>query len=64
MNKKSFAETYYQAFVRALAAVILTAVTLLLVFAFLNDWLPYQKDGNAFDTIYAIGEGEDTSLSE
>ncbi len=59
MNKKSFAERYYQAFVRIFAAVMLSAVTLLLIYAFVMDLLPYVKDGNAFDTIYAIESEEE-----
>ena len=58
MNKKSFAERHYQTFVRIFAAVMLSAAMLLLIYAFVMEWLPYVKDGNAFDTIYAIESGE------
>ena len=59
MRRKSFVEKYYQPFVRVFAALMLSAAALLLVYAFSNDWLPYQKDGDAFDTIYAIAESTD-----
>ena len=52
--KNLLAKKYYNILVRALAALMLSAVTLLLVYAFGSGWLPYSADGDAFDTIYAI----------
>ena len=59
MRKKGFAEKYYQSFVRVFAAFMLGAITLLLVYAFDQGWLPYSDDGDAFDTVYAIESGEE-----
>ena len=60
MNKNLFLKKYFQPLVRACAALMLTAVTLLLIYAFERGWLPYSEDGDAFDTVYAI-ESEEIS---
>ncbi len=62
MNKP-FAKKYYEAFVRAFAALMLSALTLLLIYAFDRGLLPYSEDGDAFDTVYAI-EGEEAVEGE
>ena len=56
--KTTFAKKYYQAFVRTFAALLIAALTLLFVYAFSQDWLPYSSDGDAFDTIYAIEQSD------
>ena len=56
--KKSFAKKYYDTFLRIFSALMLSALTLLLIYAFGQGWLPYSEDGDAFSTIYAIEETE------
>ena len=56
--KNGLAKKYYEIFVRAFAALMLSALTLLLIYAFDRGMLPYSADGDAFDTIYAIEQSD------
>ncbi len=42
--------------IRAACALALCAVAAVFVYAFSKGALPYSEDGDAFDTIYAVGD--------
>ena len=55
-----FLRKHIDAAIRITAAFALCALTVAYVFAFRGGKLPHSADGDAFDTVYAIEQGEDS----
>ena len=56
MSFSIFLKKYKKDLLRMVCALLLCAVAAVFVYAFGEGKLPYSEDGDAFDTIYAIGE--------
>ena len=50
----------YDLLMQIVGLVVLAGLTSALIFAFREELLPYQKDGDVFETVYARSEEEES----
>lgn len=49
---------HFDRVIQCISLLLLCALTAALIAAFKGDLLPFSADGDAFETIYAIGDSE------
>ena len=60
MTFRRFAEKHYENILRVVVALTLGLIVGAFIWAFSSGVLPHQEDGDAFDTIYAIEESQES----